>query len=426
MDIYEKIIETKTLSDYTHDQIEDMKLLAADTEHFNVMPYGSASYKIQPYPADLDLIEKYEGTSLTDTLVSFKDRIKLITQNIEIVKNHWFSEFKAGINPLSSNYVDYGPIYNGLWNPNRDYLRGIAKVEYSNGIFSKKDLNTIYEILSKKNPGADERESLRYLFRERAILRWNAKEVINGFKILPGNLKYPLVNGLKVDLPVKIDMIAVVNGRITEVTNYYELILTNEEGEQYPINGLPFYLDDPEKIVESLKEDIQKLYFSNIYYSPFKCAKRMWSAARQMDLQDEVIKLTPLITGDVSLLYQIRSEIGNILRLLKLGENPKILIRKRLEILLSQMEPIDFINNDNFENIQGLISSYIQKQNAEILDELDDLIKSIIQTKTIQELDKIRMNPPPAVFLPEKKFYGNIIRTPFEQVVNPLKTYDIK
>lgn len=429
---YDEITATRPLQAFTKEEIKNLKMLAVNKSKFSVVPFGSTLYRIQKYPGDLDALETYSWENRPDLLLRFKKMIQKVVQKIESSKNHFFSEFKAGYDPRGAIAIEPGPIQDGIWKIDRAEIEADTELMYYHQIYNKKTVESIEKILSVKNPGSDEYDALLYIIREHAILRWSAEDVKKGYLILPGKgkIKYDLINALNADAPIKIDMISLVNNRLTEVTNFYTLVVGDKNNFEYPVNITPDLYQNEEQNIQELKAAVEELYFSNVYYNPFKCAKRMWSIARQTGNENDVIKLTPLISGDVSLLYQIKSEIDVILRLFELDKDESKIINKQLDLMKPKLANVIFIPQDDLKDMYDIIDKAIDsiKTNTrdKLIKDLKKLIIKYITVKTIQELDSIGMNPPPNRYLPRKKMYANILRTPYEEIEDPLVKYGIK
>src|SRR5690606_11974822 len=117
---------------------------------------------------------------------------------------------------------------------------------------------------------------LNFIFRERKIIRWNESDLLKKYKILPGNLKIKLNEALQYQTFVKLDVIAFINNKFIELTNFF-ILMYEKDGILHPINLSYNFYDDNEKIKiyeKQITEDIEKLYFSDMYFNPFKAAKR--------------------------------------------------------------------------------------------------------------------------------------------------------
>lgn len=424
---FKELTETKPLETYSQEQIKNIKLISANKKEL-ATPFGSAVYRVQSYPGDLDLREIFIGCcSLVDVVDKFEKVLKRIAKDIKSNKLHYFSELKAGLDKRFD--VDIGSISNGVFAPKRKQV-----LEYSLALHKKKlinadELKIIKKLLSVKNPGGDVYDGLYDIFREHRILRWDMDEVIRGYKNLPGNVKISLFEALTMKTYVKLDMITLVNDLIVEVTNFY-ILLYEDEGEHYTINLDYDFLDNQMKLTvydSQIKEEIEKFYYSDLHYNPFKMAKRMWAYSRVFNLQNQLRILTPLVTGDVSFLYQIKSEVDTILRLYKLKKNPIATINKQIDLMKQKLSNILFIDKDDLLFIFSMIDAFLKAskndKKEQILSKIKKYLVEIINIQTIQELNAINYNPPPRQFLPSKLKYATIVRYPYEVVIKPLNKF---
>lgn len=423
---FQELTATKPIEAYTKEQIKNIKLLSTNKKELAV-PFGSATYRIQKYPGDLDLHTIFtECCSLDDVVKTFEKKIKKIAKDIKKNRLHYFSEFKAGLDKRFD--LDIGTIYNGLFNPKRSDILDYSNILFKKKLIAKDELKLIQKIVSIPNPGGDEYDMLKYIFREHTVLRWTLDEVINGVKILPGNVKMKLYDALKMRSHVKIDMITLVNNLIVEVTNFFILVEENEDGSYSVINIDYDYLDKKQSEIHydiQIKEEIEKLYYSDMYYSPFKMAKRMWAYSRAFGFEDSVRKLLPLVTGNVSYLYQLKSEMDTILRLYELNKAPNKTIDKQMDLMKQKLSNIIFIPKEELLIIYSLINKFLKTANVknkeDILTQIKKYFVALINLHTIHELNKIGYNPPPRKFLPYQLKYASIVRQPHDIVINPFK-----
>lgn len=425
---FQELTESKPREAYTQEQLKNIKLLSTGNKEL-ATPFGSATYRVQPYPGDLDLHQIFtECCSVDEAVKKFEKIIKKIAKNIKSNKLHYFSEFKAG---LDKRYdIDIGTIMHGIFNPKREEILEYSAMLFKSELLDKVEYNLINTLLTVPNPGGDEYDMLKYIFREHTVLRWSMDEVIHGSKMLPGNKVISLFDALTMQTHVKIDMITLVNDLIVEVTNFFILIVENEDGSHTTINLDYDYLDEKEvsrAYDKQLKDEIEKLYYSDMYYNPFKLSKRIWAYSRTFELEDSVRALTPLITGNVSYLYQIKSEIDTILRLFELKKYPIVTVDKQIDMIKQKLSNILFITEDELLVIYSFIDKFLRTKKNDKKEELLKLTKAYISTliniRTIQGLDKIRYNPPPRKFLPSQLKYASKLRQPYEIVVNPLTKF---
>lgn len=422
-----ELIATKPIDTYSKEQLENIRLLSTTKDL--AIPFGSAAYRVQKYPGDLDLLESFIGCcSIQNVVDSFAKRLMEIANNIKQMRLHYFSEFKAG---LDKRYdIDIGEINNGLYKPNRKEILKKINELYEINLLDEIEYSIINKILSIKSMylGGDEYDVIYYIFRNRKVIRWNLDEVINGIKLLPGNVSISLTEALKIKTSVKIDVISFVDGRFVEVTNFFFLLEKDKSGKLIEINLDYNFLDKNEyrKVYDiQIKNEIEKLYYSNIFYSPFKMAKRMWAYSRTFRNIDEIKMLTPLVTGNISSMYQIKSEIDTISRIFELTNKPPIAhINNQLSGMKNRLSNIIELETNEIVEFNSYIDNFINSDDKKsILNYIKKFLVYYINMFTILELNKINHNPPPKYFLPTKIKYAPIKRSSFEIVINPLEQY---
>lgn len=425
----ENVIEQRPLSSYTNEAIKNIKLLSFNQRKLANI-FGSVVFKVQKYPSDIDLIEIYENCCNIDQVVSlFASRLQIIVQQILQTKNHYFSEFKAG---LDKRYeIDLGSFINGDFKPNINLIGQKTLELFNNNLLNSDEVKVIHEVLMSNIYGGEQYDTLNYIFRERMILRWSANEILNGFKELPGNIIMSLTEALKMKTHVKIDMIVLINGFFIEVTNFLLLVDVKSDGSFQFINTLTNYFDVQsvlQRFQKEVRNEIQKLYYSNLYYNPFKVVKRIFSLARILKDEDVLLKILPLYSGNLSLAYKLAGDISTILRMYKIVNYlPIDLIINELQSIKNQLSYVIEISNEDLINLNTMIDSftiYINKESQEVLlKDINKKLKILINYHTISSLNKIGLNPPPKEYLPIPIKYQQIVRDPDDIPTNPLKKY---
>jgi hypothetical protein len=418
-----RFTQVKPLDSYPQSVLNEIKLLSFSRDK-TATPFGSFIYRIQKYPGDIDLVEKFtECCSLDDVVTKFSKTLQRIVRNINKKRLHYFSEVKAG---LDFRYdVNIGEMENGLYLPNLD-LMDIANKMFKEKLLPMEEYKIIQYILSINQPlGADEFDTITYIFREHRILRWSDEEILKGIKKLPKGKEITLKDALTHETHVKIDMISEINGRFTEVTNFFQLAYENEDG----IHLINIDLSENHDIPLVLPPEIEKLYFSNMFYSPFKMIKRLYSLGRHNLDQELLDKIIPFISSNTSLLYQIKSEIDTIILILeKMKSYPQKTIFNELDEIKLRISTILELSNDDLEQIDTIINN-INSTNSKHdkiykLKDLKKLITAYINFQTINYLEKVGLNPPPYKYLPSKHTYDDDhMRGPGENPENPYKKY---
>jgi hypothetical protein len=91
------------------------------------------------------------------------------------------------------------------------------------------------------------------------------------------------VDGLKQNSLVKIDVWSYLNSKITEITNAYFL--------SYGTGANKVEVQSSNNI-KDLQSDVEKLYYSNMWFSPFKMSKRAYALIRQLIGEENLDKDT--------------------------------------------------------------------------------------------------------------------------------------
>lgn len=314
---------------------------------------------------------------------------------------------------------------NGIYSPN-EKLSMISESFFENNLITGLENNIIQYILSKGNSlGQDEYDSIYNIFREHRILRWTDEEILKGSKILPTNKKIMLRDALTHQTAVKIDMISEVGGRLVEITNFLQLAY-EDGGEMHIIN---IDIGKVNNIPVALPIEIEKLYFSNMHYSPFKMIKRMYALARHNMDKDLLYKVIPFVSSNTSLLYQIKSEIDTIILILeRINSYPKKTIHKEMDEMKLRISMVLELSEDDLITVDHIIDQVNLSDERDIkiilLKELKKYIVSHINMQTIGYLEKVGLNPPPHKYLPPTtKYNTQHVRGKWENPENPYKKY---
>lgn len=423
-----RFTETKPISSYPKEILNEIKLLSFSRDK-TATPFGSYIYRLQKYPGDLDLVEEFtECCSLNDVVTKFSKALQNVVKKINKKRSHYFSEVKVG---LDERYdIDIGEMIDGNYFPN-PYLSYISNNLKNKKLLSKEENDIIQYIFSKVKKmgslGPNEYDTIKYIFRERKILRWSDEEILKGIKKLPGNISVTLKKALEDKTHIKIDMIVDLNGRLVEITNFFQLAYIDKKDEIHLVN---IDLEENHNIPVQLPIEIEKLYFSNMFYSPFKMVKRMYSLGRHNMDNNLLNKIIPFVSSNTSLLYQIKSEIDTIILILeKMKSYPKKLIFDQLDEAKSRISTVLEIPQDGLIQINNIIDDInntagkYDKINK--LKKLKKLLVAYINMQTINYLQKNGLNPPPYKYLPPQHTYDiNYKRAPGENPINPLKIYE--
>jgi hypothetical protein len=421
-----QLIEIKPLESYPESIKRELKIISLNPKESPSL-FGSALYRMQMYGSDIDAIQHIHYTSELSTIQTFIRTLKKIIKNLD--RNHVYSEFKAG---LDFNYIfSIGTLQNGIFTPDTNLLNTI-KIKHQFGLFSDYEYITMTNALKMIEGNQDTNiHSMAYdyvydLIRSKYILRWSKKEILQGFKIITYGQRYTLAQALNDETIVKIDLISLVNGKFVEVTNILFLAYpqVNQNGE---IEYIPVNISETKLHAAGLSPDIEKLYYSNKFYSPFKACKRIYSEMRKIKNFEYLPKLAPIIRYEISLLYQIKGQIETFLIILEKTKAQYYvkLINDQLQEIKGRLNYVLDIPRDDIIKYSKEIDYICFTQNIvkkhELINILEKALKSIIEYLTIKDMNKYGFNPIPNIFLPSpKKYDPNLIRSPTD---NPTQIY---
>jgi hypothetical protein len=406
--------ETKISSSYSSSLINDMKMISFVPNGIPI-PFGSYIYRMQKYPGDIDLLQEFFGCCTESAVIkSFIKELHRVVKDILASKMHYMSEFKAGIDYRYDS--DIGLLTDGVFIPSQN-LELNTKNLYNKGLFNDNEFNYIMQILNNRIFTGDGYDIIFNIYRNRRIIRWSANEILEGFKISNG-VKKTLYDALFDETHIKIDVIIQFEGMFTEITNFIGLVLQRKDGT---IQNINIDLKKNHEIKKMLPPEIEKLYFSNYYYSPFKMVKRIFSLSRNKHDNSTLEKIIPLLQGDTSLLYQLKSEIDVLILIFERATSIPIQnIKKQLGVMKGRFEYIIHLPDEDRLHIYNTIDNIIsvRQSRKNIYDQLKKLNKNVIipwiNKFTIDYLNIIGFNPPPKYLLPSQMSYEYIIRRPDE------------
>lgn len=404
---YNKFIETKSLDAFSIKTLEDIKLMSLNKDKL-AKPFGSVIYEIQKYPGDLDLIETYtECCNVNDVLLKVINSILLLLKDINKKKSTYFFELKAGSDLRYD--IDIGKLSEGQYLINKDNIAINIKKLFENDLLNMNEVTIIMDLVNKKDVNTNDYDIINQLLKEHKILFWNEKEIIEGIKYLPGNISISLLDALKMEGKIRIGVISYLDGRFIEITNFLLLIARNKNGKEVKINfkvDISDYENFSNLYVSEMQKDIELFLFSEMNFKPFKALKRIFALARHFKDKEMILSITPFISGSISALYQIVTDINTIILLLvKIKSQSNIKINDELSIIKSRLSSILTIDNKNiyYQLIDKAILSS-KKEKIKILEQIKNILLNIVNDKTIKFI-KDGLIPIPRIYLPNELRY---------------------
>jgi hypothetical protein len=436
-----KLLLTKPIESYPNSVNQQLMLVSFYKKNFPHL-FGSYLYRMQKYASDLDILQKFAYNDEKVVVSQFIRSLKRIIRDLGHYR--YFSEFKAGFDPYFKNddgteiTVDniIGNLDNGKFivNPN---LKNITMQMYQDGVLNENEKDFIlvtlallqnFNIIQQQNAY----DAIYDLIRNKKLLRWSEKEILQSYKLLRGK-KYTLAQAIRDNTMVKIDLICLVNGKFVEVTNMVSLCIgdVNENGDVTcvkPINIDDHFLHN----VEGLKKEVEKLYYSDKFFSPLKVCKRMYAMSRQLKDYSYVNQLGKILRGDISLMYQIKSELDNFIILLEKVKRPPLKeIDRELSEIKGRINTVLDISNDQIVIISKLIDKVTKinsvEKKLELIKNIYQEAKFITGALAINKMGLLGINPPPSLFLPNvHKYNRSINRKPFDNPNMVFKMFENK
>ena len=343
-------------------------------KHLQVV--GSASVRSQQYSADYDAMDK-----VSTTIPTAAHKLKEIVKNLRMIKECYIGDIKCGEVPEWD-----------VFRPTARYDVAEKKVVEFNVLQSK----TMVDSLRKKKIISPEEARGAYKLLNAAttpmgflearkeirfhILRWTPQSILEGVLHYRGH-SFGLEDAIGSGGLIKLDMIANIDDRYTELSMIYDLYVDGKLITKRPSN-----------IVNSLKEDIEYYNAKN----PFKALKRMFSLARVLKDTKEIKHLVPLMNSDLGRLYQIIGDLTTLHALLERPTKPVAEIKYQLDEMkarfgnLYQMK--DFLSKEH--DIIGIVEALLKQPDVSKLKggiySLITRLQSILNTETLKAV-----RPPP-------------------------------
>lgn len=446
-DNLDKFLEKVPEDAYPSEVLKNIKLMSISKKKGELaQPYGSYSYRFQKFAGDIDLLEQFKACCTPEEVKkNFSKKFIKTIYDISNTPNHIITDIKLGV-VEDWNPKKMGTLKNGKCKVNIPYLKQVIKAI---NMHYPKDLKYFQELarkaIKKKTINQKEYDELYELLYNKYIIRWHARNVLlnrRPWRTFKGEREFTIEDVITQPHPIKIDVITFINNQLIEITNFIGIAVENENGEITPLNVILNDYIDPAK---GLRAEIEKFYYSNKFYSPFKMVKRMYALTRP-EREDEILeKIIPLLSSNISEIYQIRSIIEAMITYFEYmvyDNSPmtepidKNLINLNLEFLKNRLSRILEIDDGALNYIMNLMEK-IQKMKTipeglkltnrdsgrvKLLKEVSGILKEFVNYFTIEYLNEVDLNPPPSIVLPRQaKYDRSIIRTPGE---NPNLIYN--
>lgn len=379
------IISNKLKSSYPEYAIKNMNLVSINKN--NSIPIGTFSYSYTLYPSDIDVFEYVQYGDSEDKVVEFFCKsIQQIVRNIYNKGNYWILEVKVGIDDR----------YNfKITDPDAEIIIGEL---YQSRLLSDKDL----EILSSSEEVANE------LLRKYAVLRWSPQEILAGIKSLPGNKQILLQDAIKAKSQINIEVIGLINGKFTDLSNFYVLLYTDKSGKKHVVNASDQLLTDFYTFFTTqLRANIKKMYYSPLNHDYYKLIKRYWSYGKITRDQGLINKILPIVNSPIALAGQKKSEIVTLIKLVEytgLDRVPIDIFKNQVSNIKLSLAGVLALGQKNIEIINRVIDEIVNydmkpKDIIERLEIVKDILKNFTGNAALKYLQSVGLAPPPQKYI---------------------------
>lgn len=198
-------------------------------------------------------------------------------------------------------------------------------------------------------------------------LRWDYNDVMKGYKILDDGRKMTFQECLNIKTTIKLDIIALINGEMTEFSENYYFKFGENEGNYFP------YDVNKDNILNQLKHSYDE--YMNVDENYMKALKRSYAYKELKDkrkYKNQLIKMIHFFNTDVGFINKIRSELDVILLIIdNTFRKPKIEdIKNNLKIIKDKLNDKGFKSFDDslmkIINSKGLVIKPIEKIRNEL------------------------------------------------------------
>ena len=346
----QNVLKTRTFDGLSHETQDLIRLITLDKKTF---PVGSFKYKAHRYPGDIDIFEPVKACCTEESASeAIANKLKTLAKEISKRKSVYLGDFKAGLD-------------------HRYYLAPNTNPKLYLDRLRKQDLLTADEYqegLTLRGENLDE------FVRRFYVIRWNLEELVAGIKTLRGNVTLTLADALRAKTIVKIDLWAPINGNYNETTNFFLIIMIDEQGNEKVLNQ-----ELGDRLI-SLNGDIVK--YGGAHKNSLKLAKRLWNRALYVNDRQMYNLLYPLFQSGANSLNQIAGE-SEVIRMMltKLVNPPTQQLYQQIDGFKRRIEDV-FDMEFDAQPMYQLIDDIVQREYDPIegLSKLESMIRVPIET----------------------------------------------
>lgn len=296
------ILKEKTFpSQYPVDAVKVLKAMSfTDGDALQII--GSQSLRSQLYAGDYDAYEVVEGRFPTRqvALEQYAKEFKSIIKKLQSMDNVYIGDIKSGVVeewrviPKKGSYIF------------RDATKKVEAL-LQQKIISPEEAKEALSVLKTRPEKIDilkAKDEIKF-----HIVRWSPEEVLKGHKELRDGRKYTLEEAFGSPIITKLDVVALIQGRYTELSVVYEFHNGDETLNPDDI--------DPER---SLKDSILLLKSEG---NLFKVVKRKFALAKLKNNIPLVKKYNAILNSELGKLYIVYSDVKTLAELLEDQSVPK-------------------------------------------------------------------------------------------------------
>ena len=381
---FDLLISQKQKSSYPLYALKNMELVSIDKN--NSIPIGTFSYSFTQLPSDIDMFEYVVDGDSEDSIVRFFEMsIKKMVNHISRQLYYWILEVKVGIDQRYNFKVsEIGA---------EDRIEQLHK----DGLLTDEDIEEMYT-----------EEHANEILRKYSVLRWLPEEIIVGYKSLPGQKIISLNEAIRDKSQINIEIIGLINGKFTDLSNFFVLVYTDNSGKKHVVNADQQLLTNfGDFFTKQLRANIKKLYFSPLHHDYYKLIKRYWSYGKFTRDKSLIEKMLPIVNSTIGLAGQKKSELMTLIKLIKhtkLNRIPRDTLVNQISNIKLSVASILGLGKNAINQINTYIDQAIDVNSdannmINNLYEAHDILKKFASDKALMYLQSVGLVPPPQKYI---------------------------
>lgn len=257
-------------------------------------------------------------------------------------------------------------------------IKYAADVDLEEIIILEKSYENILNIFKKKFKKAKKQDNIWItdfkcgIDQNNVPYRWDYDSIMKGYQTINQEKIY-FIDQLNKHSIIKLDVVALINDRLTEFSNNYYFIIGDKTTQ-------------PEKftpVEKSLLLDAVKYQQDNLY---FKSLKRIFAFYKLIDNIPEQKKLITLFNSDIGSIYQITNLLSTIQLVLnqKFKPIPKKIIIKNLNFAKKELpNEYQYLIDEIIVQPKNKMFSYIDHAKRVINDNVNEMLFKYIKKHKI-------------------------------------------